>query len=344
MFSRPSAVCVKQDGGPIPCEAAGTAEGDDGERDASRNASRIVRLQFEATDPDGVTFVVHPPIDENGRALLHALARQVGLALERVRLSRAARDATLRVRAEEARNSLLSAVSHDLRTPLATITGAATTLLGSGGRLSEVERTDLVEAVCTEAGRMDRLIANVLDMARIGAGGMALSQEWVPLEEVVGVALEHLDAKLGACDVRLSFPADLPDAWIDSVLFEHLLVNLIENAVDHASPMGPIDISGRRTSDALEVCVADRGPGLPGGDRERLFERFTRGPRSRGSGVGLGLAICRAIARAHSGDVLAEDREGGGAVFRVVLPLRGDVENVAEVCVDVEVGEGDGRG
>ncbi|MEW5826125.1 MAG: ATP-binding protein, partial [Candidatus Bipolaricaulota bacterium] len=204
------------------------------------------------------------------------------------------------------------------------IIGAATTLLGSQGRLQGNEHGELVGAICDEARRMDRLIANILDMARVSSGGLALAQDWVPLEEVVGAALEHLDAKLAGREVRLDLPADLPFAWIDSVLFEHLLVNLVENAVDHAGGAGPIEISARVAGESLEVRVADHGAGLPVANREALFERFTRGPRARGGGVGLGLAICRAVARAHGGDVVAEDRPGGGALFRVVVPLSRD--------------------
>ena len=280
-----------------------------------------VRFEVGASESGEVTFASQGPTSEEERAFLRAFARQVSLAAERARLAHAAESASLRARAEEARNSLLSAVSHDLRTPLATITGAGTALRGDGGQLDAEQRVELLESICGEAERMDRHIEKILDMARLGEGGLSPAREWVPLEEVVGSTLDRLDEKLIGREGILSLPEDLPFVWVDPVLLEHVLSNLIENAIEHAGPTSPIEICARRGSGGFEITVADRGPGIPKGAEQSIFERFVRGPGAPGGGVGLGLAICQAVANAHGGSIVGENRGGGGAAFRITLPL-----------------------
>jgi two-component system sensor histidine kinase KdpD len=219
------------------------------------------------------------------------------------------------------RTSLLSAVSHDLRTPLAAITGAGSALRMAPGQLGAEQHAELVDTICDEAGRMDRLIGNILDMVRLEAGGPAARREWVPLEELVGPALARLEDRLGDREVLLDLPSDLPLIPVDPVLFEHLVFNLVENAVKHAPGAGPIELSARAGEGWVQVEVADRGPGLPPGDERRVFEKFYRGPTARGAGMGLGLAICRSIALVHDGSLTAENRPGGGAIFRLRLPF-----------------------
>jgi two-component system sensor histidine kinase KdpD len=265
---------------------------------------------------------VPPAMDAAQRDFLELFARQVAFAIERLRLAEETRAATLRARSEQLRSSLLSAVSHDLRTPLATITGAGTTLRDDRGRLDPGQRAELVDTICTEAERMERLVGNILDMVRIESGGMALRRDWVPLEEVLGSALVRLDARLSGREVRTDLPEGLPLVPVDPVLFEQVFVNLLENAVKYTPPGSSVDIGARVADHVLEIEVADRGPGIPEGQEERIFEKFQRGAQSGGGGVGLGLPICRGIVEAHGGTIVAANREGGGAVFRIRLRLR----------------------
>ncbi len=275
--------------------------------------------------PLGVLVLLRPSaevIDVARRGFLEVFARQVAFAIERLRLGEEARAATQRARSEQMRSSLLSAVSHDLRTPLATITGAGTALRDERERLGPGQREELIDTICTEAERMERLVGNILDMVRIESGGMALRRDWVPLEEVLGSALVRLDAQLQGREVRTNLTEGLPLVPIDPVLFEQLFINLIDNAVKYTPAGTPLAIQARLSDDILEIEVADRGPGIPGGQEERIFEKFQRGAQTGSGGVGLGLPICRGIVEAHGGTILAANREGGGAVFRIRLPLR----------------------
>ena len=258
--------------------------------------------------------------------LLDALARQSTLALARVRLGEQAKEAALRARTEELRSSLLSAVSHDLRTPLAVITGAATSLRDDGDRLEPAARAELLSTIVDDAQRLERVLANLLHLTRVETG-LQPTRDWVPAEELVGAALTRLEDALADCVVEVDVQPDLL-LWIDPVLFEQVLINLFENALKHAAP--PFSISVHRVGDRVIIEVADRGPGLPA-PATRLFEKFVRA--SAAPGVGLGLAVVRAIVVAHGGEVSALDRAGGGAVFRVELPAgtppAGLVEQVA---------------
>ncbi|WP_242336390.1 MULTISPECIES: sensor histidine kinase [Anaeromyxobacter] len=252
--------------------------------------------------------------------LLEALARQVALALDRVRLAAEARQAALRAKTEELRSGLLSSVSHDLRTPLAAITGAASTLRAEA-ELDAATRRDLTDAICEEAERLERLVANLLDMTRLDSGTVEPKREWVPLVEVIGGALTRLERRLAGRPVTTTLPDDLPLVSIDPVLLEQLFRNLLENAAKYTPPGSPLDIRAERDGGTLSVDVADRGPGIPSGDEERIFERFHRGAHAGVRGVGLGLPIARAIAQVHGGRLVAANRPGGGAVFRLTLPL-----------------------
>ncbi len=254
------------------------------------------------------------------RTFLDAFALQVSLALDRVRLADEARAAALRAKTEELRSALLSTVSHDLRTPLAAITGSATTLRDDGA-LDAATRRDLVEAICEEAERLERLVTNLLDMTRLESGAVEPRREWVPLVEVIGAALTRLERPLAGHPVTTAIPDDLPLVALDPVLVQHLFVNLLENAAKYTPVASEIELRAAVDEGALTVDVADRGPGIPPGDEERIFERFHRVARSGPGGVGLGLAIARAIASAHGGRLVAANRPGGGAVFRLTLPL-----------------------
>jgi len=234
---------------------------------------------------------------------------------------------SLRVTTEERRSSLLSALSHDLRTPLAAITGAATTLRDESAAIDGGQRRELLDTICEEADRLERLVRNLLDMTRLESGALAVKRQWMPLEEIVGSALTRLESQLEGRPIRTDLPAELPLVSADAVLLEQVFVNLLENAAKYTPPGSPVEIVARAAPQdraiAIEVC--DRGPGIAPGDESRLFEKFFRG-RQTGSGAtsaGLGLAICRGVISAHGGTIAAANRPGGGAVFRMTLPIVG---------------------
>jgi two-component system, OmpR family, sensor histidine kinase KdpD len=264
-----------------------------------------------------------PALTVEQRPFLDAFARQAALALERARLAEQAEAAALRAHTEEMRSSLLSAVSHDLRTPLAVITGAATTLRDGGPAVDVRQRAELLDTICEEADRLERLVTNLLHMTQLQSGALTVRREWMPLEEIVGSALTRLDPRLAGRAVHADLPDDLPLVCADAVLLEQVLVNLLENAAKHTPALTAVDIRARAQGQALSIEVADRGPGLPAGDESRIFDKFYRGRHTAVPGAGLGLAICRGIVNAHGGTLLAANRDGGGAVFRVTLPLLG---------------------
>jgi len=166
---------------------------------------------------------------------------------------------------------------------------------------------------------MDRLIGDLLDMVRLETGRPSVRREWVPLEEIVGSALQRLEPRLEGRDLSVDLPADLPLLFVDPVLFEHLLHNLVENALKHTT--GPVEVRASAAEGTVVIEVADRGPGIPAGGEQKVFERFYRGPAARGPGMGLGLSICRSIVLIHDGSICAANRAGGGAVFRIRLPM-----------------------
>jgi two-component system sensor histidine kinase KdpD len=257
------------------------------------------------------------------RRRVDAFAAQMALALERAMLAEETEKARRDIEAEQLRSSLLSSVSHDLRTPLAVITGGASTLLQGGSSISEATRQDLLKTVLEEAERLNRLIRNLLDMTRLESGAVKVKKEWLPLEELVGSALNRLDSRLAGREVHVELPRDLPLVPCDAVLIEQALINLLENAAKYST--GPIDISAAVRGTEVVVEVADRGPGIPPGEEARVFEKFHRAAREgNAEGVGLGLTICRAIVSAHGGRIWVQNRAGGGASFQFALPIEGE--------------------
>jgi len=229
---------------------------------------------------------------------------------------------TLHAKMEEMRSALLSAVSHDLRTPIASITGAATALRDDPD-LDIRTRDELVEAVIDQAGRLERLVANLLDMTRLESGGIALKRDWVPLDEMVGSALTRLEARLGERKVAVDIPDDVPLLFVDPVLMEQLFVNLLENADNHTPPGSSLEIRARSDGDRVRIDILDHGIGFAPDMEERVFEKFVRGSASGAAGAGLGLPICRGIVEAHGGSIWAENRSDGGAILHVVVPHAG---------------------
>ena len=272
-------------------------------------------LALKSEQPDGLSQMEQ-------RRQVAGFTVQVALAMERVRLAEETSRARAEVEAERLRSSLLSSVSHDLRTPLAVITGATSTLLQPELQLAPATRKDLLQTVLDEAERLNRLIRNLLDMTRLEAGAVQVKKEWLPLEELIGAALNHTEARLTGREVRVQLPRDLPLVACDPVLIEQTLINLLENAAKYSS--GPVDLDAIATPSEIIVQVADRGPGVPASDELNVFDKFQRGTRfGEQQGVGLGLTICRAIVTAHGGRIWVSAREGGGASFRFSLPLDG---------------------
>ncbi len=259
--------------------------------------------------------------------LLEIYGNQTALAIERARLSEESEHAQVQIETERLRNSLLSSVSHDLRTPLAAITGAVSGLLESDKKL-DAHSHELMQIAYEEAERLNRLVGNLLEMTRLESGSVIVDKEWQPLEEVIGTTTLRLDNNLKDHPLKTRIPQDLPLVPIDSILIEQVLVNLLENAVKYAPTGSPIDLSAWAEDGDVTVEVADRGPGLPPGDETRIFEKFYRGRPTITSGVGLGLAICQAIVEAHGGRIWASNRSGGGAAFRFTLPLDGEPPQV----------------
>jgi two-component system, OmpR family, sensor histidine kinase KdpD len=256
--------------------------------------------------------------------LLEAFTGQCAVVIERMRLAQEAQETRVRAETERMRNLLLSSVSHDLRTPLATITGAASSLIETDTSLDEGTRRELALSILDEGERLNRLLGNLLSMTRIEADGMRVQKEWQPLEEVVGAALNRLEKRLRDRPVAVHIPDGLPLVPIDVVLMEQVLVNLLENAIKYTPDDAPIEIAAWVEAAGVVVEVADRGPGIRAGDETRVFEKFYRGPHTRDRrGVGLGLPICRGIIEAHEGRIWAENRPEGGAAFRFFLPSEG---------------------
>lgn len=251
-------------------------------------------------------------------AVMLAVAMTISHLTLRVRTqAEAAKKAEVAAETERLRSSLLSAVSHDLRTPLAAILGSAGALLqGPAGGAAREQ----LENIRDEAERLSRLVHNLVETTRLESGGVSLKKEPYPIEEVVGAALERLGKVLGARHVVSDLSEDLPLVPLDAVLMELVFLNLIENAIRHAPGGGAIELSASVRGGFLEATVADRGPGIAPAALERIFEKFYRAGSAAG-GAGLGLAICKAVVEAHGGWIRAENREGGGALFRLGLPL-----------------------
>lgn len=270
------------------------------------------------------------------RPLLDAFLNQIALAIERDQLSEEARRSQVQAEAEALRSSLLSSVSHDLRTPLAIISGATVGLLDASAE-NTATRVELANAIRHESERLNRLVGNLLDITRLESGGLVLNKQWQPVEEIVGVALNHLDVQLAGRQVTIRIPSDLPMVLVDGILIEQVLVNLIENCLKYSHEGLPIEIEAQATSDAVELSMADHGPGLKAGEESQIFDKFYRGTAASSKrGVGLGLAICRAIIQAHGGTITAKNRPAGsgtGAVFKFSLPNVGKPPSMADAPI-----------
>lgn len=262
------------------------------------------------------------PLSTDQRRLLETFASQAALAIERARLAEQAQVAHLLQAAERLQTALLNSISHDLRTPLVSVTGALSSLAESGPAMDAEIRQSLVETALEEADRMNRLVGNLLNMSRLEAGALQITVQPGDIQDVIGTALESLGARLDGRQVTVQVPQDTPLIPMDYVLILQVMVNLVDNALKYSPPNQPIDIQVQQSNSALQVQVCDRGVGIPTEDLARVFEKFYRVQRAEKiSGTGLGLSISKGIVEAHGGQIAAYNRPGGGTVITFSLPL-----------------------
>lgn len=287
-------------------------------------ASKCLVLPLKATMRlRGVLAVdtgAHGLLDPDRRRVLDTCASLLAISIERIHYIDIAQKTTVQMESERLRNSLLSAISHDLRTPLASLVGLADTLQMMRPAPSG-QQLEIIQSIRNSAMRMNALVANLLDMARLESGAVSLNRQWQPIEEVIGSALSACAPMLERRSVSVDLAPDLPLVQFDASLIERVLVNVLENAGKYTPAGTPLEIRARGETDHIVINIDDHGPGLPRGREEAIFEKFERGRReSPTPGVGLGLAICRAIMQAHGGTIRGETRKEGGASFILTLP------------------------
>lgn len=272
-------------------------------------------VEVEAWPADG------RPVSADDRAVLEALVSALDVALRRAELEAEARDARLAAAVGRTRSSFLSAVSHNLRTPLASIKAATSTLLAPDATLSAGNRRELLDTIYSETDRLERLVTKVLDLSRIRAGGFEFRPGPVDFAGLAAAAIRGVRPLARDHRLTLDLPDELSVVCLDVTMMEQILLNLLENALRFAPPGSEIRVEGRQAGATLEVRVVDSGPGIPEADRERVFEAFVRGDTAEGPGTGLGLAIVRALVESHRGRVWCEETLGGGTTVALAVPL-----------------------
>jgi two-component system, OmpR family, sensor histidine kinase KdpD len=260
--------------------------------------------------------------------LLETFASIIATALERANAAELVEKTLVEAESEKLRNILLSSVSHDLRTPLAAITGAASTLLIEGGKITEEYKKELLRSIHEEGARLARMVTNLLDVSSLESGSVKLNKELYFIEELIGSALMRVETKLAEHNVATKIEHGLPLLRIDGLLIEQVLINLLENAADFTPSGTTVTITATTVKPDVHVVVSDNGPGIPKGDEERIFDKFYANEKGNKKGGGLGLAICRGIIHAHGGKIWAQNApEGSGALFTFTLPIKsGEVE------------------
>ncbi|MDP9319665.1 MAG: DUF4118 domain-containing protein [Chloroflexota bacterium] len=270
------------------------------------------------------------PLGERDSRFLGVVATQLASLAERADLQRDATEAEVLRQASQLKTALLNAVSHDMRTPLASIKASAGSLRQRDVLWTDADRDEFAQAIEQQADRLDRIVANLLDLSRMEAGALRPQRALHDIGALVEDVLERLREQTTRHEVRVSIDRDLPPVPLDYVEIDQVLSNLVENAAKYAAPGTPIDVIARRTGDEVEVEVADRGPGVPPDAASRLFEPFFRVRHSGGpSGLGLGLAVAKGLVEAHGGRISVQDRAGGGARFAFTLPLVPSVPTAA---------------
>lgn len=270
--------------------------------------------------------------DTDGRAHASALAALLGQALVRLQLGRAMQDAQAQAQHQQLLNTFLAAISHDLRTPLAAIVGAGTSLQTQGERLPADARARLLDSIVSESSRLATLTDNTLQLVRLSSQA-SLPRQWESPEELVGAAVARVRAQDPARRVTARVQPGLPLLRADPVLLGQLLANLLDNALRYTT--GPVQVEARREGEQLQISVKDRGPGIPPALQTRLFQPFSRGDQTGPHGAGLGLALCQAIAQAHGGQLTVRARQGGGTSFCLTLA----VETQPAAAVEKAAGE-----
>lgn len=282
----------------------------------------VVALRFAAGQSD-------PGVEQ--RSLAQAMVQDIGQALERARLADELEGARVQGETERLRNALLSSVSHDLRSPLASMIGSAGTLANYGEQLPQAERRELLEAILGEGQRLDRYIQNLLDMTKLGYGTLKLNRDWVDAAEIVAAAVARLRKLFPDLQVDIALPPDTVLLYVHPALIEQALFNILENAARFSPPGEPVRVEVRVSGDGLlRIDVRDHGPGIPEDERARIFDMFysvARGDRAP-QGTGLGLAICRGMIGAHGGSVEALPVDGRGTTIRITLPLPEQPESI----------------
>jgi two-component system sensor histidine kinase KdpD len=262
------------------------------------------------------------PLQSDQRRLLDAFASQAAIALERAELSEEARRGQVVRETERLQTALLNSISHDLRTPLASITGALSSLVDGAAAMNESTRRELLENAKEEADRLNHLLGNLLDMNRLESGALRLRIEPGDVEDLVGTALAQFGDAAQRRDIRVSVPPSLPPVPVDFALVTQALVNILDNAVKYSPPGSPVDIRAQMAGADLQIRIEDRGAGIPPEDLKRVFDKFYRIQRRDATrGVGLGLAISKGIIEAHGGRIWAENRPDGGTTVAFTLPV-----------------------
>ena len=285
------------------------------------------RLTFSVTEKEYlVTFLGFFIVGVIIASLVNEVREQ---SLERERLAKEAEQAKMLQVQENLERALLNSISHDLRTPLVSITGALSALKEEGDRLSVEARRDLLETAGEEAERLNRFVGNLLDMTRLEAGAMRPKVEPCDIQELIGCALSAAEGRLDERRVAITVPQELTLVPLDMVLMTQVLVNLLDNAQKYAPRAGDIEVEAVVRGEWLSLSVADRGPGAPEQELPHIFDKFhhVRVPEQQG-GTGLGLSICKGIVEAHGGKISARNREGGGLMVEILLPLVPDSEEV----------------
>lgn len=295
------------------------AGGDDGAADRGRDEIIPIAVQDRelgriVATPNGS----HPTLTAEERGVIQTLAGQVALAIEGSRLSSEADRARLESETNRLRAALFSSVTHDLRTPLASITASVSTLLEEGSPLAGEERRELLETIDQEAGRLNRVIGNLMDLSRMRAGAVTPAKTPTSVDELIEGVVARSAPLLKGHELRLMLRENLPEIPLDIGLIDQALTNVLENAARFTPPGRRITVGAARWQDGVQIRIADRGPGIPREERQRVFEPFVRGEDS--SGTGLGLAIARAIVDAHGGTIRVADEPGGGAAIVIELP------------------------
>jgi two-component system sensor histidine kinase KdpD len=265
-----------------------------------------------------------PLLTPDAQRLLDALADQAAVAIERISLARGLDEARVLAETGRLRGALLTSISHDLRTPLASILGAVSSLRSFPEKYGAAEREELLATLQDEAERLNRFVSNLLDMTRLESGAIELTLDMVDVGEIVGAALQRAAGVLARHRVEVAIAPDLPMLQLDAVLFEQVLFNLLDNAAKYSPPGSRVDINAGRDGELVEIEVVDQGSGIPPDDLERIFDKFYRvqAQDRRRAGTGLGLAICRGFVEALGGWIVARNRrDRPGAVLTIRMPV-----------------------